>query len=473
MKPGPASGVFEMNQKEILSTNINLSESLRNKRFRRLLIMLMVLAVLITVFNLWMSVRLYTENTRVMRLKTAEGLANVASEVVPADRINDFIHLGENAEGYSETKAILQSIRDNNPEIEYLYVYQIRQDGCYVVFDTDSEDLPGEEPGSLVGFDESFMEYLPTLLAGEEIDPIESDDSYGWLLTAYKSIKDADGVTRAYAGADVSMNDVREYIRYYEVRMGVASGVFLILILATGLFFANDYKRMSELELMREKQNRNKLLLREIVEDFAKIVDMKDKYTNGHSARVAKYTRMLATEMGYDEETIEKYYYIALMHDVGKIGVPEEVLNKPGKLTDEEFGIIKSHTTLGENVLKDISIMPELSKGAEYHHERPDGKGYPKGLKGDEIPEFARIIAVADTFDAMYSNRPYRSRMNFDKVVSIIQEVSGTQLDPDVVDAFMRLVEKGKFKDPNDDGGGSMEDINNIRKSYEKASIEA
>ncbi|MBR5926768.1 MAG: histidine kinase, partial [Firmicutes bacterium] len=110
---------------------------------------------------------------------------------------------------------------------------------------------------------------------------------------------------------------------------------------------------------------------------------------------------------------------------------------------------------------------------AEYHHERPDGKGYPKGLKGDEIPEFARIIAVADTFDAMYSNRPYRSRMNFDKVVSIIQEVSGTQLDPDVVDAFMRLVEKGKFKDPNDDGGGSMEDINNIRKSYEKASIEA
>ena len=125
-----------------------------------------------------------------------------------------------------------------------------------------------------------------------------------------------------------------------------------------------------------------------------------------------------------------------------------------------------SATTKGYEVLKDISIMPELSIGAESHHERPDGKGYPKGLKGDEIPKVAQIIAVADCFDAMYSNRPYRERMNFDIAVSIIKEVSGTQLSSEVVDAFLRLVDNGKFRAPDDKGGGSTENIDNIHKKF-------
>ena len=161
------------------------------------------------------------------------------------------------------------------------------------------------------------------------------------------------------------------------------------------------------------------------------------------------------------------------MHDIGKIGVPPEVLNKPGKLTDREFAIIKSHSALGYNVLKDISIMPELAIGAGAHHERPDGKGYPKGLKGDEIPRVAQIIAVADTFDAMYSKRPYRNRMNFEKVVSIMKEVSGTQLESDVVDAFLKLVDKGEFRDPDDNGGGSLESIDNIHKKFESGEAPA
>jgi energy-coupling factor transport system substrate-specific component len=219
---------------------------------------------------------------------------------------------------------------------------------------------------------------------------------------------------------------------------------------------------------LKKKEEEQKLLIREIVEAFAKTIDMKDKYTNGHSTRVAEYTCMLTRELGYDEETVEKYYNIALLHDIGKIGIPPEVLNKPGKLTDTEFNIIKSHSALGYNALKDISIMPELSIGAGSHHERPDGKGYPKGLNGDEIPRVAQIIAVADTFDAMYSDRPYRKRMNFDKVVSILKEVSGTQLQGDVVDAFLRLVDKGEFRAPDDVGGGTTEDIDNIRKKFDE-----
>lgn len=218
----------------------------------------------------------------------------------------------------------------------------------------------------------------------------------------------------------------------------------------------------------KEKEEHDRIFIREMTEAIANTIDMKDKYTKGHSTRVAEYTCMLAEEMGLSKEKVEMYYNIALLHDIGKIGIPPAVLNKPGKLSDNEFMMIKSHAKLGYNVLKHISILPELAIGAKSHHERPDGKGYPDGLTGDQIPPVARIIAVADTFDAMYSDRPYRKRMNFDKVVSIVKEVKGTQLDSEVVDAFLRLVDKGEFRAPDDDGGGTTEDINNIHKKFEK-----
>ena len=257
----------------------------------------------------------------------------------------------------------------------------------------------------------------------------------------------------------VAVPIVKEKTFYEQIWFYFLAGFFFLFLLEET---ARYYTRRKTRAL--EKKNQETMaFVGGITEAFAKVIDMKDKYTNGHSTRVAKYTAMLAKELGYDDETVEKYYRIALLHDIGKVGVPQEVLNKPGKLTDEEFEIIKSHTSKGYDALKEITIMPELAVGAKAHHERPDGKGYPNHLKGDEIPRVAQIIAVADCFDAMYSNRPYRNRMNFDKVVSIIKEVSGTQLTEDVVDAFLRLVEKGEFRDPNDHGGGTTENIDNIR----------
>ena len=250
---------------------------------------------------------------------------------------------------------------------------------------------------------------------------------------------------------------------YAVLRAAIVAGLIFYY-----MFFQSESYRDEIIGKHIEQTQMSERLSLQMVSALARTVDAKDSYTNGHSQRVAEYTAMLTKELGYDDETVEKYKNIALLHDIGKISIPPEVLNKQGKLTDQEFNIIKSHSAQGYMALKDISIMPELAVGAGQHHERPDGKGYPKGLKGDQISRVAQIIAVADTFDAMYSDRPYRKRMNFEKAVSIIKEVSGTQLTSDVVDAFLRLVDRGFFKAEDDDGGGSTEDINNIHKKQAK-----
>lgn len=307
----------------------------------------------------------------------------------------------------------------------------------------------------LDGFDRT-----PSTVKRSELDPMVYTNLRGGTYHFVMEIKDPMG----HNDKTMSVTIVKEK----QLHEKLWFRILIVVIAIAAVSFVAWLIIRHRIKKFRKKAEEDKELIREIVEAFAKTIDMKDKYTNGHSSRVAEYTSMLTRELGYDDETVEKYYNIALLHDIGKIGIPPEVLNKPGKLTDTEFNIIKSHSAQGYNVLKDISIMPELAIGAGSHHERPDGKGYPKGLKGEEIPRVAQIIAVADTFDAMYSDRPYRKRMNFDKVVSIMKEVSGTQLTSDVVDAFLRLVDRGEFRSPDDDGGGTVEDIDNIRKKFEE-----
>ena len=307
----------------------------------------------------------------------------------------------------------------------------------------------------LEGFDREY-----TTVKRSDLSTIDYTNLKGGYYTFRMVISDSMGHgNNEFSISIVKQRTVFEMLWFY---------LLLFVVFVCGTAVAVIYYVNKKTEKLMKKQEEDKTLIREIVEAFAKTIDMKDKYTRGHSTRVAHYTKMLAEEMGYNEETVEKFRNIALLHDIGKIGVRGEVLNKNGRLEDDEFAEIKSHTTKGYNVLKDISIMPELSIGAELHHERPDGKGYPSGIAGDEIPAVARIIAVADTFDAMYSDRPYRKRMNFDKVVSIITEVSGTQLDEEVVAAFLRIVARGGFRAANDTGGGSTEDIDNIHKRLNK-----
>ena len=190
----------------------------------------------------------------------------------------------------------------------------------------------------------------------------------------------------------------------------------------------------------------------EIVNTLALVIDAKDKYTNGHSFRVSAYSAALASELGWSEEEIAELRWEALLHDIGKIGVPDNVLNKPGKLTAGEFDIIKSHTTVGGNILSKTSGLPGAADTARFHHERYDGKGYPSGLAGRDIPAHARIVSIADAYDAMHSDRIYRKGLERDAIRKEFLNGRGTQFDPEYLDAFMRLFETGKLDElPNAD----------------------
>lgn len=167
-----------------------------------------------------------------------------------------------------------------------------------------------------------------------------------------------------------------------------------------------------------------------VVHTIADAIDAKDAYTKGHSGRVADYSKEIAKRFGYSLERQEEIYMMGLLHDVGKIGVPDAVINKPGRLTDEEFEIIKTHPARGARILQNIEEMPKLATGAHWHHERYDGTGYPDGLSGEDIPEEARIIAVADAYDAMTSNRSYRGVIPQNVVKEELMKGSGTQFDP-------------------------------------------
>lgn len=196
-----------------------------------------------------------------------------------------------------------------------------------------------------------------------------------------------------------------------------------------------------EIKLETEK---NKELTTDMIKALVKTIDAKDPYTNGHSIRVAEYTRMLAEQVYTDQDEIHSIYNIALLHDIGKIGIPDSIISKPGKLTDEEYNIIKGHTLTGAKILSEIKSAPELIYGAKYHHERYDGKGYPCGLKGEEIPEISAIIAVADAYDAMTSNRSYRKLLPQETVKQEIEKGLGTQFNPKWGKIMLKLIEKDK-----------------------------
>lgn len=201
---------------------------------------------------------------------------------------------------------------------------------------------------------------------------------------------------------------------------------------------------------LKQRQAEYRNIINQSLKTFANTIDAKDEYTNGHSLRVALYSWEIAKKLRLSEEEQERIYYIALLHDIGKIGIADEILNKPGKLTKGEREIIMSHPAIGGDILKDFTSLPGISEGARYHHERYDGNGYNEGLKGEEIPFFARIICVADSYDAMSSTRCYRKDLDPDTIKKELQKNAGTQFDPQIVAAMLELIEEGRVPVKNE-----------------------
>jgi energy-coupling factor transport system substrate-specific component len=285
----------------------------------------------------------------------------------------------------------------------------------------------------LEGFDESSIS-----VSRQEMQPVRYTNLGGGKYTFHLSVIDT--MTGAEENS-ISVTLIKEKALYERTWFLVLLVVVLLLILAGGIVF---YTRIKTAKLLK-KQEENKIYIHQMIQAFAKTIDFKDKYTTGHSFRVAKYAELIARKMGYSEKDAENVRDIGLLHDVGKITIPDEILNKPGKLSDEEYEIIKQHSANGYDILKEIEIMPELALGAGYHHERMDGKGYPSGKKAEDIPQIAQIIAVADTFDAMNSTRPYRKQMAMEDIVEELKRVSGTQLNGEIVQALLALIEEGIF----------------------------
>ena len=442
----------------------------------------------------------------------AEAITTLMASVVDPEKVVEYLQKGEKAAGYLETEAELANIRDSFENVQYVYVYQILPDGCHVVLDPDTADEPGSDPGTVIDFDESFQDYLPSLLAGEEIDPVISDETYGWLLTVYKPLKNQRGETVCYLAADISMN--RLIADESSFLAGVISlfAAFFILVCAIvlwlsrysvivpvnsisrasiGFMLSSEGIRLESLEPIKEldirtgdeienlyhavlqmsqeavryideSQKQSDTIARmqsNLIMVMADLVESRDKFTGDHVRNTAAYARIIMNQMRREgirpdiltNEFISNVYQSAPLHDIGKIAVSDTILNKPGRLTREEFEIMKSHTLAGQQILEsakgavsESSYLDEAQRLAAYHHEKWDGSGYPYGLAGEEIPLSARIMAVADVFDALVSKRSYKAGFPIEKAFAIIEEGIGTHFDPEVARAFLHARDKAR-----------------------------
>ena len=432
--------------------------------------------------------------------------ARVISENLDADRIGEFLAEGEAAKGYKDTQDLLSTVVRLSPEIKYAYIYRIEEDGTHVVFDVDTADVEADNPGDVIRYDESIRKYKELFLKGAEIPTDITDDEYGWLLTVYEPVADSSGKVQCYVGVDMEMKRLRsEEIVFLAKIISLFLG-FLILIRTYGVWFGEqhivkpinaiahvarhsgyntpearekwirmldmleistgdeietlfeEYKTAAHntvryIEEIQHKSEQLNKLQNGLILVLADMVESRDQCTGDHVFKTAAYTEIILWQMKKEgfygdmlsEEYIDEVVNSAPLHDVGKITVSDTILNKPGKLTDEEFRTMQTHTVEGGKIIdkaielvdEDTGYLNEAKNLALYHHEKWNGKGYPTGLKGEEIPLSARVMAVADVFDALISRRSYKEPFPIEKAFAIIREDAGSHFDPLVVQAFL------------------------------------
>lgn len=389
---------------------------------------------------------------------------------------------GVSAPAYRRLIQVFKWIESQNPPISdvYVLVKTPKKDQLRFVADYEIPSHEWKEPSAKPG-DPYDASSFPEMMEGFKQPSADKDigsDDWGQEISGYAPIRDAHGRTAAVLGEDMMASDV------YQLRselfknnliiflIGVILAIILGAYLAHGITgpveeLIEGTKRISlgdlnhkvavhgedELSSLGAAFNKmadqlgeslkvNRQYFYGVIESMVKIVEAKDPYTRGHSERVARYATMIARQMGMDAKTIEGVHQAALLHDIGKMAIRDELLHKNGKLTDDEWKQVKGHPVVGEEILKPVVLNKDMLAIVRWHHERLDGLGYPDRLQGKDIPLIVQMVSVADSFDAMTSLRPYRQPMNKEVAIAELIKNKGTQFDPKVVDAFVAALKQ-------------------------------
>ncbi len=479
--------------------------SLRTK----ILLILFISPLCIAIAATGISYYLYRENTLEEHKYLAISATNLAASMIDPEKVDSYLVNGRSVPGYGDVEKRLYEIRNSSADIEFLYVYRVALDGCHVVFDLDTEDVPAEKPGAIVPIDESFKPVVGDLITGKEIDPIISNDTFGYLLTVYKPIYDSEGKCVCYAAADVSMTKLQHNTYMFFTKLISMFLGFFLLILTVGMYLAEfgiliplntmtytatvlsrdditlsdaglevkdlDIRTGDEIEelyrvLYKSSQSSQRQFedmqrhiegidrsRKDLASSLAELIESRDHYTKGHVKRITRYTEIILRsmkELEYYKDTItegfiENVTAAAPLHDIGKINVSEKILNKPGKLTEDEFNTVKQHAADGGDVFAGLlkrspesMMFTQAENIARYHHEKWDGSGYPEGRKGEDIPLSARVVAAADVLDAMLSKKSYKEPFSFEDAMDVINDESGSAFDPLVAEAIVMAEEE-------------------------------
>ena len=499
-----------LNEEEIKAVR---KSKTRKKSIRaKILMILGVVMLIIGCVTTFIAFHIFHQKLIDDNKNMAAGIARITAELLDTERIDEYIEKGEADPEFEYIQEQMELIARSHGDIKYVYVVRALPEGLETVIDANIGDENYWEPGHITPYTEQpdFIPYIDMALEGEETLGIVMDDDYGWLLSVYNPVKNDEGKTVCFSCVDIHMSHIQADENNFLARVISLSAGFFILIMVI-ILWLTDYcviyplnalalaaKDMAfhiegtekegaakiqrlgvrtgdEIETLytalektsddivhhvadieEQKDTINKMQ-NALITVLANMVENRDKFTGNHIKNTAAYAKIILDRLKDDEkykDIITDDYETTIinsapLHDVGKIQIPDALLNKNGKLTDEEFKKMKDHTLAGQKIINEAQSMvkqsdylDEASNLAAYHHEKCNGTGYPYGLKGEDIPLSARIMAVADVFDALVSKRSYKPGFPVEKALDIIREGSGTHFDPDIAAAFLDCEEE-------------------------------
>lgn len=437
--------------------------SLRTKLF---LAFFMLSALITLAISYRLFVHMQTDHLNTLKRDLAV-IADLAVTQDEGKRLTQLVVTGrDKAAANQAAQDLLQRLSGQSLDIDQIYVWQVTVAGEYVAW-ADSKNAPPDTSGQPAAV--PYTDLLPD----EAIRPgVVEIPNRNFEMVAYAPLKDSSGQTVALVGLAVNGTAVAADIRHFVMQVTNAAALAILIVGGISWWLARGFARrlsrlyeamdemaagnldialpengQDEVALLAHRLNqlaatlyseREEMLL-SAIESLVAALEAKDTYAYGHSSQVSAIAHAIARQIGLPEQDLFSVRIAALLHDIGKIGIPDQVLNKPGRMDDEERRLIEQHPEIGAKILAGIPALSRVTEMVKHHHARWDGKGYPEALVGEKIPLGARIIAVADTYQAMTSDRPYRKGLTPDHALTELRRCAGSQFDPALVEAFAQI----------------------------------